>query len=1243
MSVILRLTTANGRLQAAHEAILLADTPTAALPGRADCLAQPYEHGPALFAALGGPALLALLDADPERLLYLDIPPGDPADVIPWECAIVAPKTFLVHRYGLLRLVAREVILDPTPAPLHLLALGADALVDRHGRARDTYRLDILAEMRQIERVIMSSKQAVSGARIAPTAAALRAALSAHPRALLHLSCHGDVIQTDHGLQPVLHLEDENGGPELLLGSDLISAARLSDLRLMLLSACRTDQQAAVQGRLARALVESGVPAAIGMQGPFPDDLSDDLAAALYRSLLSGRPLGQALMAARMALSKDETAVPLPVAYVARGGDAPLPLQPGHPARQRLDLSAHCHLPTAVQAPDPFLGRNAELHQLAQLAADHPVITIIGAGGMGKTALAAAYARRFALRYLDGVIGYSFAAGDVDDGAFRRELLDRLVGDGAAVGMADQSAARQAQIILDELRQREALLLVDNYESVQDAYGDTAHPHHAAARAVHALLAKIASNGGRLLLTSRRQPAGLKHEHIFPGRDRLLQGVDEQAGAALFFASSPRAKEKQDEPAMQKLARAVARATGGHPLAIALLGSEYDQGHTPPDRFLADWPAQLHAARGAALDDHHATFAVAFNRSYDALSAAGQSRLRALSVIPFPFFAEGAARLWGLAESDDDERGQTRRHLRELADRSLIEIEGYYTDDTPATWRFQPAVRQAAAHRLPPQEQAALQVPFARYAAWLSSRAYGDIHKEGNAALVRLVRPALDSLAAAADHLTGTERLWHLRNVGWLLEAFGRTGEAYGLLTAVLAEKNLAAAAAAEESEAVEWQKVRSSLLHQLARLEVTRGDLDRALALYQQSLADSEQIGDIQGKAASLSMMSNVYWERGDLETAKSLVQQGIAIEESLGNIQGAAIDLVKLGQIAQRLQQPDEASAYYQRGLAFLRQLGAVREIAQVEDLLSRLDRPAVNTPGSDDQTAELESLLAQLSPEERAQAEAQLETAARLQQTLQQAQSAAERRLWPAAIAHQQDAVAHARALARQTGQREALVQLSVLLYNLAGYYQQAARHPEAVAAYAEVVALDEQTGHEDLEADRQALAQARRLAASASSATATAVEAVVEPAETHLAALLAQLSPADRAALAQMPPQQQEQALQAIAHFAALPPDEQEALHRRAHFAQVEGSLLHQLGDLFDALRQGALDDAQQQVVAAQIDAITAQVTADAALGEQRHSLTALLRCAAAHLRGAGLPPIPAAYAAQWAAWFGGMDG
>ncbi|MCO5194050.1 MAG: CHAT domain-containing protein [Anaerolineae bacterium] len=972
MALTLHISTHDDHIHVTRDGAETIKSALSGLPDRAQALAAPYEYGPALFDALGGDDLMNALRRERDKTLYLAIPQGDPADSLAWECAVKPPKTFLVHRVPLLRLVDAEAWLDDTPGPVRLLALGADALVDKQGRARNTRRLDILQEMRQIERTLHDSGKAVTGERIAPTPTALGNALGDGRRTLLHLSCHGSVLQTDHGPEPMLHLEDANGVSALLGGNMLTSYLSTAQVHLTLLSACRVAEG---YGGLTRALVSDTMPAAIGMQGRFWDHLADDFAAALYRGLLAGRTLGIALQMARQTLLNEseghETQVGLPVGYVAAGGDAPLPLQAGRPQLRRLDLGANVSLPPTVQAPEPLLGRNGELHALAKLAQQHNVITVIGTGGMGKTALAAAYARRFGLRYRDGVLGYSFAAGEVDDGDFRRALLERLVGD----ALADQSAEQQAQTILDELRRRELLLLVDNFESVQQADERADHPQHAAAKAIYDLLAKIANNGGRLLITSRRQPTELEHERVFPGRDNLLPGIDQRAAAELFFRHSSRAKEQNDERqersvrrTVQRLAREISKVTGGHPLAVALLGSEYDKGDAPPDTFLDNWADELAAARSRGLDRHHATFAVAFDRSYAALSAAAQWQLRALSVIPFPFFATGAALLWP-GDADDNEMHTTKTALRALVDRSLIEIDLLYNDKTPATYRFQPAVQQEAARRLSIEEEEALQPRFARYAAWLSNQAYGDIHKAGNTALVRLVQPTLDTLANAADHLAGTNRWWHLRRVGWLMNAFGRTGDAHALLSATLAE--LDAADAGDEA-----LKVRSSMVYELANLEVTRGDLDRALALYQESLqlnrrhprqgrlalddgpglshprrprprprplpgivavpganrrhprqgrlaasdgpglshprrprprprplpgivAVPEQIGDIQGKAASLSMMAQVFLTRGDLDRALALYQESLQFLEQIGDIQGKAASLSMMAQV--------------------------------------------------------------------------------------------------------------------------------------------------------------------------------------------------------------------------------------------------------------------------------------------------------------------------------------------------------
>ena len=112
--------------------------------------------------------------------------------------------------------------------------------------------------------------------------------------------------------QAFLQLEDQDGMLAPLRGEALKRLPPAGRLRLVLLSACQTAFSAG-QADLARALVLAGIPAALGMQGNFPDSLSASFAATLYEFLLAGDTLHEALRQARLALQDDHDAVGLPV------------------------------------------------------------------------------------------------------------------------------------------------------------------------------------------------------------------------------------------------------------------------------------------------------------------------------------------------------------------------------------------------------------------------------------------------------------------------------------------------------------------------------------------------------------------------------------------------------------------------------------------------------------------------------------------------------------------------------------------------------------------------------------------------------------------------------------------------------------------------------------------------------------------------------------------------------------------
>jgi hypothetical protein len=266
--------------------------------------------------------------------------------------------------------------------------------------------------------------------------------------------------------------------------------------------------------------------------------------------------------------------------------------------------------------------------------------------------------------------------------------------------------------------------------------------------------------------------------------------------------------------------------------------------------------------------------------------------------------------------------------------------------------------------------------------------------------------------------------------------------------------------------------------------------------------------------------------------------------------------------------------------------------------------------------------------------------------------QARAAAQAGRAGEAASAQERAVALARAQAEgmEAGgeaHREALVRLSVLLYNLAGYDQGAGRHDEAVTALEEVVGLDERTGHPDLESDRQALERARLLAR-LSPEEREALEAAASPAG---GSAPGDLAPADLAAqleaqLAQLPPEERAGAEAALREFLERWEGMGEE-ERAEQLAQMQAAgRREQIESLADQARDGAIAAMRGEVERGSLIQEIEHLAGQAAEGEEPGSpwleLAAYLRAVAALLRGEETPPIPAQYAGRVAAIRGAIE-
>lgn len=907
-----------------------------------DFYKTPRGYGEKLFNAMFRDAARAEFDSlskQPERTIVLILETPE-LDGVAWEYAYnKAKEEYVVEEFAFVRALPEKE--RPTSGRMKnevdrvpLLFIPANPLVDLSGEPMRP--LDVDGEWREMKRHIEKSDAPFDMIELRPaTPDALQSVMARFQNGMIaHFSGHG--AATKDGA--MLLFERENGASNPLEAREFVREIK-DKAWIGFLSACQSAVPERTEfSNLARELAKAGVPFALGMQFNLPDPFAPNISGQFYNYLAHGHAVPEAARQARRAVKREnefhEIMVGMIALYAAHPDEIGKLVWRGATA-QTVSLFHPADVSDLPSPASGLIGRQRELMRIGTRLLEGTrsvplTVTLHGAGGIGKTALLWQALLRFAPSFeLTLAIG-------LDPLPSLESVLGRIERFlGLPSPCANDTKEREA-IVRNALTSKRTLLGLDNFETLNYVLNEKGSDEEKTAKSLHTFFKSLAANGVTLCVTSR-EVTNLPGEII-----EDIQGLTNESGGRLF---QDNVVKQKGEIYIEKTQQ-VSEMVGGHPLALRLLASAFDdQVGTSLDQYIESLQSFLPKARDKwTEEDRHESLRASFDFTMNNLVKTEegkylQTALAKLSMFIAFFIPATAAPVIenGYPETDglfSEDINRTSTTLNALWERGLLECAIITPQDTSfPLYRIHPTLVFFAKERLTDVESI-----YENY--WQSmNHLVGMAEKEmaKSPLLAQVVSHAAPDLLSAAEARNNEEAAVMQFRVSILLRQFGLYDNALRLL-----------AKSYNTSEYLKNAGGKAAALHEMARTYVMRGDLDRAMQLYQQSLDIKIGTGDLREKSATLHGIAEIYVIRGKTDDAMKLYQQSLEIFEGLGDLQGKSKALHNMANIYVTRGDFDRAMDLYQKSLEIKKGLGDLQgmsatfhEVAKISVTNGDLDR--------------------------------------------------------------------------------------------------------------------------------------------------------------------------------------------------------------------------------------------------------------------------------------------------------------
>jgi len=342
--------------------------------------------------------------------------------------------------------------------------------------------------------------------------------------------------------------------------------------------------------------------------------------------------------------------------------------------------SARTNLPSRLPS---LYGRAADLEAIAALLRNYPVVTITGSGGIGKTRVAQAVAKRLITevpdKFPDGVWWVELAA--LADDALVASAVAQ------AMGVAIAGERPKARALGSEIAAKRALLVLDNCEHLADAVAGLVDTVTATAPGVS-------------VLVTSQETLRATDEHVYRlGGLAIADSPDArialQSGAIELFSARAQAVDPRFTLTATNLPAVieVCRHLDGIPLAIELAAARLPLLGVEGLRARLSERFELLTGGARVVLRRHQTLRATLEWSHGLLTPDEQTVFRRLGVFAGGFTLEAAQHV---ASDERIDQWTTLDHLGALVEKSLVLAEG----DPVPRYRMLETTRVYALERL---------------------------------------------------------------------------------------------------------------------------------------------------------------------------------------------------------------------------------------------------------------------------------------------------------------------------------------------------------------------------------------------------------------------------------------------------------------------------------------------------------------------------------------------------------------